>query len=185
MATATEINVAPGTYSADRVHSNVTFTVRHFGAGKFRGGFEDAEATLTVDDAGELQLEGRVKAASVQVKDAQLAGHLQSPDFFDVERYPEISFRSDTIKVGDDGKLDVDGDLTIKGTTKRVHAVGELNYLASDPYGNTRVGIELSTDIDRTEYGVDFAAELPSGVQVAGKEVTLTAELEFVKPNEA
>jgi polyisoprenoid-binding protein YceI len=185
MATATGIEIAPGTYTADPVHSNVTFTVRHFGAGKFRGGFEQAEATLQVSESGELALEGKVQAASVQVKEAQLAGHLKSPDFFDVERYPEISFRAVDLQVGEDGKLEVDGDLTLKATTKRVHASGELTYLAADPYGNARVGIELSTDIDRTEYGVDFAAELPGGVPVVGKEVTLTAELELVKPNQA
>ena len=185
MATATEIRIAPGSYTADPVHSNVTFTVRHFGAGKFRGSFADAAATLDVGESGELQLEGKVQVASVQVKEPQLAGHLKSPDFFDAERFPEISFRSVEIEVGADGKLEVEGDLTIKATTKRVHATGELTYLAADPYGNARVGVELATDIDRTEYGVDFAAELPGGVPVAGKEVTLIAELELIKPTEA
>jgi polyisoprenoid-binding protein YceI len=183
MPTATA-TIAPGKYTADPVHSNVTFTVRHFGAGKFRGAFGEAQAALTVSDAGELELEGQVEAASVQVREPQLAGHLKSPDFFDVERYPQITFHSRELAIGDDGRLEVDGDLTIKATTKRVHATGEITYLPADPYGNARVGIELSTTIDRTEYGVDFAAELPGGVPVAGKEVTLIAELELVNASQ-
>jgi polyisoprenoid-binding protein YceI len=181
MPTATVTAIAAGTYSSDPVHSNVSFTVRHFGAGKFRGGFAEAQATLRVSDAGELKLAGDVQAASVQVKEPHLAAHLKAPDFFDVERYPEIKFRSTDVTVGDDGTLEIDGDLTIKATTKRVHASGEITYSPADPEGNPRVGIELSTTIDRTEFGVDFAAQLPGGIPVAANEVTLIAELELRK----
>jgi polyisoprenoid-binding protein YceI len=181
MPTATVTAIAAGTYSSDPVHSNVSFTVRHFGAGKFRGGFAEAQATLSVSDAGELKLAGDVQAASVQVKEPHLAAHLKAPDFFDVERYPEIKFRSTDVTVGDDGTLEIDGDLTIKATTKRVHASGEITYSPADPEGNPRVGIELSTTIDRTEFGVDFAAQLPGGIPVAANEVTLIAELELRK----
>ncbi len=181
MPTATVTKIAAGTYRSDPIHSNVSFTVRHFGAGKFRGGFAQAEATLTVSDAGELELAGDVQAASVQVKEPHLAAHLKGPDFFDVERYPEITFRSTDIAVGDDGTLEIDGDLTIKGTTKRVHASGEITYSPADLDGNPRVGIELSTTIDRTEFGVDFAAQLPGGIPIAGNDVTLIAELELRK----
>jgi len=181
MPTATATTIDTGTYSADPVHSNVSFTVRHFGAGKFRGGFADAQATLSVSESGELELTGNVKAASVEVKEPHLASHLKSPDFFDVERYPEITFHSTDVTVSDDGTLEIDGDLTIKATTKRVHASGEITYSPADLEGNPRVGIELSTTIDRTEFGVDFAAQLPGGVPIVGNDVTLIAELELRK----
>lgn len=185
MPTATVTTIAAGTYRSDPVHSNVSFTVRHFGAGKFRGGFAEAQATLNVSDSGELELAGDVEAASVDVKEPHLAAHLKSPDFFDAERYPKISFRSTDVAVGDDGTLEIDGDLTIKATTKRVHASGEITYSPADPEGNPRVGIELSTTIDRIEFGVDFAAQLPGGIPVVGNEVTLIAELELRKVDEA
>jgi polyisoprenoid-binding protein YceI len=182
MPTETGIDVTPGIYQRDAVHSSITFTVRHFGAGKFRGGFEDFDASLDVAADGSLTIEGNVKTDSVQVKEPRLASHLKAPDFFDAERYPEMAFKSTNVKVGEYGALEIEGDLTIKGTTKPVTATGELSYTADDGYGNERAGVELETTIDRTEFGVDFTAELPGGVPVASNDVTITAELELVKP---
>ena len=178
----TAIAIAPGSYSYDPVHSSVTFNVRHFGAGKFRGSFADFDATLTVDEGGALALHGVVKVDSVQVKEPRLAGHLASPDFFDAERFPEITFQSTSFNVGEEGTLAVDGDLTLKETTKNVHATGEITFVDDDGYGNARAGVELSTTIDRTEFGVNFAGSLPGGQPVVANDVTLTVELEFVKP---
>jgi polyisoprenoid-binding protein YceI len=181
MPTATATAITPGTYERDAVHSSVGFTVRHFGAGKFRGGFEDFDASLEVGEDGSLTILGTVKVDSVHVREPRLAGHLKSPDFFDVERYPEITFKSTSVDVADDGTLAIEGDLTIKGTTKSVNATGELTYTADDGYGGERAGVELSTTIDRTEFGVDFKAELPGGVAAVADEVTLIAELELAK----
>ncbi|MGD0198792.1 MAG: YceI family protein [Solirubrobacteraceae bacterium] len=185
MAAATATAITPGTYTSDAIHSSFTFTVRHFGAGKFRGGFGDLNATLEVAEGGALAISGTVKTDSVRVNEPQLAGHLKAPDFFDAERYPEISFKSTAVKVADDGSLEIEGELTIKGTTKPVTATGELTYSPDDGYGNERAGVELTTTIDRTDYGVDFKAELPGGVPVVENEVTLLAELELVKPKAA
>jgi polyisoprenoid-binding protein YceI len=178
----TAIAVTPGTYSYDPIHSSVTFSVRHFGAGKFRGSFADFDATLTVDEGGSLALRGVVKVESVQVKEPRLAGHLASPDFFDAERFPEITFQSTSFDVAADGTLAVDGDLTLRETTKNVHATGELTFVEDDGHGNQRVGVELSTTIDRTEFGVNFDGNLPGGQPIVANDVTLTVELEFVKP---
>ena len=89
------------------------------------------------------------------------------------------------VEVVGDGTLEVEGDLTIKATTKRVTATGELTYSADDDHGNERIGVELSTEINRLDYGVDFKAQLPTGIPVAANEVTLIAELELVKPKAA
>lgn len=172
----------PGTYTRDPIHSSVTFSVRHFGAGKFRGAFADFDASLTASEGGSLELTGVVKVDSVQVKEPRLAGHLASPDFFDAERFPEMTFKSTSFNVADDNTLEVDGDLTLKGVTKNVHATGELTSVADDGHGNARVGVELSTTIDRTEYGVSFDGKLPGGEAIAANEVTLNVELELVKP---
>jgi polyisoprenoid-binding protein YceI len=174
--------ITPGTYTHDPIHSSVTFSVRHFGAGKFRGAFTDFDASLAVADDKSLTLTGTVKVASVQVKEPRLAGHLASPDFFDAERFPEITFASTNFNVAADGTLEVDGDLTLKGVTKNVHATGELTYLTDDGYGNERLGVELSTTIDRTEFGVSFAGNLPGGEAIVANDVTLNVELELIKP---
>jgi polyisoprenoid-binding protein YceI len=177
---ATEIK--PGTYDRDPVHSSVTFSVRHFAAGKFRGSFADFDASLVVADDGALALTGVVKVDSVQVKEPRLDGHLKSPDFFDAERYPEFTFKSTSFKVADDGTLDVDGDLTIRETTKNVHATGELTFLDDDGYGNGRAGVELTTTINRKDFGVNFDGALPGGQPIVADDVTLTVELELVQP---
>jgi polyisoprenoid-binding protein YceI len=182
MATASATAIKPGTYSRDAVHSSVSFSVRHFGAGKFRGSFGDFDTTLTVAEDGAISLTGTVNVDSVHVREPQLAGHLKSPDFFDVERYPEFTFASTSFNVADDGTVDVTGDLTIKGTTKSVHATGELTYVDNDGYGNERAGVELSTTIDRTDYGIDFGGTLPGGQAIVANEVTLHVELELIKP---
>ncbi len=117
----------------------------------------------------------------MQVREPQLAGHLKSPDFFDAERYPQFSFQSTSFDVAADGTLAVEGELEIKGTTKRVHATGELTYMPDDGYGNERAGVELTTTIDRTDYGIDFAATLPGGQPVVANDVTLNVELELIK----
>jgi polyisoprenoid-binding protein YceI len=181
MPTGTETTITPGTYTRDPIHSSVTFSVRHFGAGKFRGSFNDFDANLTVGDDGSLALAGTVTVDSVQVREPQLAGHLKSPDFFDAERYPQFSFQSTSFDVAADGTLAVEGELEIKGTTKRVHATGELTYMPDDGYGNERAGVELTTTIDRTDYGIDFAATLPGGQPVVANDVTLNVELELIK----
>lgn len=181
MPATTAVGITPGTYSLDPVHSNVTFTVRHFGAGKFRGAFTDFDAGLVVGDDGELTITGAVKVPSVSVKEPKLAAHLQSPDFFDAERYPEMTFKSTSITANRDGSLEVEGDLTLKGTTKPVQAQGELTYTDDDGYGGQRAGVELTTTIDRTEFGVDFNAQLPGGVAAVANDVTLQIELELKK----
>src|SRR5690242_17452765 len=118
MSVATE-TLPTGTWQFDKVHSSAGFAVKHMVVSTFRGQFEDFDATFEVDENGEAKLVGTVRPGSVSVKDENLAAHLQSPEFFDTERYPEIRFESTSIRREGD-ELIVDGDLTIKGNT---HAV--------------------------------------------------------------
>lgn len=163
-----------GSWNFAAVHSSAQFSVPYLVA-KFRGSFEEVEASLQ-----DGQLSGSVKVASISVKDPNLIGHLLAPDFFDGERYPEISFRSTNIAVdGDDVQLD--GELTMKGVTKPLHATGTIEGPTEDFMGNTRLGLALTTIIDRTEFGVSWNADLPKGGKALSNDVTLSVELEFHK----
>jgi polyisoprenoid-binding protein YceI len=179
MSTQT-LTIAPaGTWSLDPVHSSVGFEVPYL-AGTFKGDFNEVAAGLTVD--GErASLEGSAKVASVDVKDENLAAHLQSPDFFDAERHPELRFTAEDISLDGDRNVSVAGELTIKGVTKPVKVTGKVTAPIADAYGNDRIGLNLVTIVDRTEFGVNWNNPLPSGEPSLANDVTILADLQFVK----
>jgi polyisoprenoid-binding protein YceI len=163
-----------GAWKFSAVHSAITFSVPYVVA-SFSGSFEDVAATL-VDG----RLSGTATVNSVDVKDEDLAAHLMSAEFFDVDNHPEIT-SSEEIEINGD-EVQVDGDLTIKGITQAVHAAGTVEGPTEDFTGNTRLGLTLKTTIDRTAYGVSWNADLPSGGPALSDNVELTVELEFVRP---
>jgi polyisoprenoid-binding protein YceI len=167
--------IAGGTWKSDPIHSSVAFAVRHMGVAPFRGGFKDFDATL-VDG----RLVGAARVESISTEDETLTGHLLSPDFFDAERHPELRFEAEEIRRDSDDVV-VSGQLTLKGETKPVELRGSISGPVTDPYGNARIGLELETTIDRTDFGIDWNAELPSGGQMLADEVELTAQLELVQ----
>ena len=177
------LTIAPaGTWSLDPVHSSVDFEVSYL-AGTFKGGFDEIGAELAVD--GErATLEGTAKVASVDVKDENFSAHLQSPDFFDAERHPELRFTAEEIRLDGDRKVSVAGELTIKGVTRPVTVTGTVTAPLVDPYGNERIGLNLATKIDRTDFDVNWNNPLPSGEPSLANDVTILAELQFVKPGE-
>jgi polyisoprenoid-binding protein YceI len=170
--------VAPaGTWTADPIHSNVSFEVGYAGVNMFRGSFREFSATLSGDS-----LEGSARVASVDVKDEQLNGHLQTPDFFDAERHPEISFRATELVRHADDSVTGRGELTIKGVTQPITLHGTIAPApATDPFGRDRLGLRLESSIDRTEYGVSWNAPNQSGGDYLANDVKLVAELAFVK----
>ncbi len=178
MSTSTELRIPVGTYRADTVHSNVGFAVKHMVVATFRGRFEEYDATLTVGDDGAPRLTGTVDPKSIVVKDENLAIHLQSPDFFDSERHPQLAFESDAVRFDGD-EVVVDGRLTIKGATRPVEGRGTVVGPIEDPYGNTKIGLELTTVVDRTEFGLNWNAPLPKGGVALANEVTLVLDLEL------
>jgi polyisoprenoid-binding protein YceI len=163
-----------GDWQFSPVHSSADFSLKYLVA-KFRGRFEELDANLS-----DGVLTGSVKVASVNVKDPTLIGHLQSPDFFDAEQFPEISFTSEILEIDGD-TLTLEGELTLKGITKPVHATGTVNGPTEDFMGNTRLGFTLETKINRTEFGLNWNADLPKGGKALSDEVTLVVELEFGK----
>src|ERR671922_1512269 len=173
--TTTEIRqtLPTGTWHLDPVHSSIGFELAYMG-GVFRGQFREVEATIA---AGGVT--GSAKVASVDVKDENLTAHLQSPEFFDVERFPELRFASTDI-TGDE-ELTVRGEITIKGVTQPVELTGRATEPLTDAYGRERIGLTLSTTLDRTAFGLNWNLPLPSGEPALASEVTLVAELYFVR----
>jgi polyisoprenoid-binding protein YceI len=171
----TETQVVPaGTWTVDKVHSNIGFAVDYL-AGTFTGSFSDFDAEVR-----DGVLRGSAKVASIQVKDPNLEAHLQAPDFFDAERYPEITFESkDNRRDGD--RLTIDGEITIKGHTEPVEISGVISDPINDPYGGERFGLKLEAKIDRTKFGVNWNNPLPSGEQALSNEVTLIADVQLSK----
>jgi polyisoprenoid-binding protein YceI len=177
LESTTTLAPAGTTWAADPVHSDVAFEVEYSGVSTFRGSFRDFDATLEGST-----LAGSARVASIDVKDEQLSGHLQSPDFFDGERYPEIIFRADGLAVADDGSVTGSGELTIKGVTKPVELKGRLSAAPSvDPFGREKLGLSVGTSIDRKEFGISWNAPNQSGGNYLGDEVTLKADLTFVR----
>jgi polyisoprenoid-binding protein YceI len=177
LESTTTLAPAGTTWAADPVHSNVSFEVEYAGVSIFRGSFRDFDATLEG-----TALAGSARVASVDVKDEQLSGHLQSPDFFDAERHPEISFSADALSLDEGGAVSGAGELSIKGVTKPVELKGRLASGPSvDPFGRERLGLSLETAIDRNEFGVAWNAPNQTGGNYLGDEVVLKADLTFTR----
>jgi polyisoprenoid-binding protein YceI len=178
MSTVTQA-LPTGTWNVDPTHSNVEFAVDYL-VGTFRGTFTPFGVTLTVDENGEARLTGSALAEHVQVKDQNLETHLQSPDFFDTERAPELRFESTSIRLEGDG-VTVEGTLTIRGESRPVKLTGTFSDAIEDYLGQQRIGLVLDTTVDRTDFGINWNLPLPSGKQALGNEVRIHTELYFVK----
>ena len=168
-----------GHWQLDPTHSSASFAVKHMGVATFRGRFEKFDVTLNVSEDS-TELLGTVDVSSLKVKDENLQGHLAAPDFFDLERYPEIHFRSDSIR-RDGDELIVDGELTIKGNTRAIEARGEIAGPAVTLGDYVKLGITLETIIDRTAFGLNWNAPLPKGGFAVANDVKLIVELELLK----
>ncbi len=171
----TQIEAVPaGTWSADKVHSTVGFAVKYM-VGTFQGSFSDFDAEIR-----DGVLRGLARVASIEVKDPNLTAHLRAPDFFDAERFPELKFESRNIK-RDGDRLEIEGEITIKGHTEPVLITGVIGEPIDDPYGGERFGLTLEAKIDRTAFGVSWNNPLPSGDPALSNEVTLIADLQLAR----
>jgi len=180
MMTTLATQLPTGLWQVDPVHSTAGFAVKHMVVSTFRGRFEDFDARLESVDGGDVRLTGRVRADSIVVKDENLAAHLTAPDFFDTQRYPEILFESTSVSRDGDALI-VEGELTIKGQTRRIRGEGTIVDAHEDPYGNQRIGLSLETAVDRTEFGLNWNAPLPRGGVALANNVKLQLELELVQ----
>jgi polyisoprenoid-binding protein YceI len=170
--------VPVGTWQLDPVHSSVGFEVDYM-AGTFKGAFRDVEAKLDVEDSG-AHLEGAAKVASVDVKDENLATHLQSPDFFDAEQHPELHFTATDIAL-DGETAEIRGEITIKGITKPIALAGSSTAPATDAFGSERFALKIATTVDRTEFGLNWNMPLPTGQPALANGVRIVGDLYFVQ----
>ncbi len=170
--------IPAGTWVVDPVHSSIAFAVTHNGVTTFRSDFDRYEARLTGGD--QPRLEGTVEVESIDIDEEMLKGHLLSPEFFDVQRFPRLRFTSTELSVGEDGSARIAGELEIHGEKREVEASGRFAQLGADLAGKERVGLSLETTVDRRSFGLDWQAELPSGGEVLDYAVTISVELELV-----
>ena len=162
-----------GTWNADPVHSTVGFAIDYM-AGTFQGTFSQVESQVADEE-----LYGTAQVSSIQVKDPNLEAHLQSPDFFDAERHPELTFRSREI-TRDGDEFSIAGELTMKGHTEPVEIRGHVTEPIQDPFGNERFGLKLETTVDRT-FGISWNNPLPTGDPALSNDVTIIADLQYVR----
>jgi polyisoprenoid-binding protein YceI len=171
-----------GTWAIDPVHSEVSFLVRHMMVSKVRGRFDKFEGTIvTAEDPLASTVTASVDLDSINTGQEQRDAHIRSADFFEVEKYPTMTFVSTAIKGGEEGFI-LEGDLTLKGITKAVAFNLEVNGIGPDAYGGTRIGFSAETQIGRSEFGVNFNGPIPGvpgGVAVS-ENVTINLEVEGV-----
>ena len=173
---------AAGAYSLDVSHSSVGFSVRHLMVGKTRGRFAAFTGTVVVaEDPLASSVEVEIDAASIDTRDEQRDGHLRSPDFFDVENHPTLSYRSTRVTPAGQGQWNVDGELTIRGVTRNVPLEVTYEGSVTDPWGNPRAGFSAKAELDREAFGLTWNQVLETGGVLVGKKVTIEIEAEGVR----
>jgi len=171
-----------GTWNVDPMHSRLGFAVTHLGISTVRGSFKDFEGTLEVgDDVSSAKAHGTVQVNSIDTGQPDRDGHLLNSDFFDGEKYPEITFESTSIEGTGDNQVKVTGDLTIMGTTKEVELAGTIGGIETDPFGDERVGLEVHGEVDRTDFGMKFNIPLDSGAFTMSEKVQLTIDISGIR----
>jgi polyisoprenoid-binding protein YceI len=177
-----EVIPAPGVFTLDPAHSHVGFAVRHMMIAKVRGRFTDFTGTLRVaEDPFQSGVEVDVAVASIDTRDVQRDTHLRSPDFFDVERFPTLTFRSTRVRANGGDSVRMDGDLTLHGVTKRVALDVVYDGVGEDLWGGQRVGFSATGEVDREAFGLTWNQPLASGGVLVGRQVRLEIESEFVR----
>ena len=167
----------------DKTHSSVNFSVRHLMVSKVRGQFHDWTGTLALDsdDITKSKVDVVIQAASIDTKEEKRDAHLRSADFFDVDKFPTLAFKSTSIEKISDEEIKIHGELTIHGVTKAVVLVTEVSGIQKDPWGGTRTGFSASTSIERADFGLHWNAALEAGGVVVGKKVEITLEIEAIQ----
>ena len=185
MSTATTPEVSVTTiWNIDPVHSHAEFKVKHMMISNVKGEFSGVTGKLKLDgaDITKSVVEASIDAANISTREPQRDAHLKSADFFDVEKFPNLTFKSTRVSKNGDGVLEVAGDLAIHGVTRNVvFEVEGPTAPMKDPWGNTRVGLFATTRINRKDFGLGWNSTLETGGILVGEEVTITLDVEFIK----
>jgi polyisoprenoid-binding protein YceI len=181
-----EIKSTTTLWNIDPVHSTAQFKVKHMMISNVKGEFTSLKGSLKFDeqDVANSHVEAEIDATTINTREPQRDAHLKSADFFDVEKFPSLSFRSTSVSTKGADELAVGGELTIHGVTRPVtFTVEGPSAPAKDPWGNTRIGLSATTKINRKDFGLTWNAALETGGILVGEEVTITLDVQFVKGN--
>jgi polyisoprenoid-binding protein YceI len=182
MPAATSTLTPTGTWNVDPSHSTIGFAVKHMGIATVRGEFDEFAGTVEVgEDPASARAFGTVQTTSVNTNEEQRDGHLRSPDFFDAEQFPELTYESTRIESLDEETFRITGNLTIHGETREVTLHAAVQGTDVDPWGNERVGLEVTGELSRGEYGMTFNQALGSGNMLVGDKVKLSLDISAVK----
>jgi polyisoprenoid-binding protein YceI len=178
---ATVTSVPTGTWNVDPAHSEVGFHVKHMGIATVKGSFKEFAGSLTIAEDGTATASGTVQVASVDTREAQRDEHLKSPDFFDAATHEQITFQSTSITAVDDETFKITGDITIHGITKPITLEAVFEGTDEDPWGNTRVGLTVTGQINRSDFEMKFNQALGSGNMLVSDKVKLQLDISAVK----
>jgi len=179
-STITTTSIPAGTYTIDPSHSSIEFTVKHMGLATVRGQFTEFEGSME-SDGERASVTGTVQASSVTTHNQQRDEHLVTNDFFGVEDNPQISFQADSIELDEDGSVRIPGQITIKGVTRDIELTGDYAGGGMDPWGNERVGLDVSAKVDRRDFGLEWNQPLAGGGLLVSNNVTLLLSASAVK----
>jgi polyisoprenoid-binding protein YceI len=180
---STDLDELTGDYTIDPIHSSIGFAARHAMVTKVRGTFDEFDGRIHLDasDPSKSSAAVTIKAASIDTRNADRDAHLRSNDFFAMDEYPEIVFESTNVEPVDDTTFRVTGDLTIRGVTRPITFDLEYNGSATDPFGNKRVGLEGSVQVNRKDWGITWNAPLEFGGVIVSDKVTLEFDISAIK----
>jgi polyisoprenoid-binding protein YceI len=182
MATRTAPLIPTGIWTVDAAHSSVEFSVKHMGIANVRGKFSEFEGTLDMkEELASSRARGSVKVASIDTGESQRDDHLRSPDFFNVQEFPEITFESTRVEAIDDESSRVYGNLTMHGVTREIKLEVVIQGTDTDPWGNTRAGLEVVGKLKRNDFDMKFNQALGSGNLVVADKVTLALDVSAVR----
>jgi polyisoprenoid-binding protein YceI len=182
-STATSATLIPtGTWAVDPSHSTVGFSVKHLGIATVRGRFEEFEGTLEIgEDLSSARAFGTAQVNSINTDEPGRDEHLRSADFFGAEANPELRFESTSVSQLDEDTFEIEGDLTMNGVTNPVTLTAVVEGTETDPWGNDRVGLEVTGRVNRTDWNMNFNQALGSGNLLVGEKVTLSLDISAVK----
>jgi polyisoprenoid-binding protein YceI len=184
MSTTTSSPANLTTWKLDPAHSTAEFKIKHMMISHVKGSFAGLSGTLTLHEPEHTltSIEASIDVATINTGDAQRDGHLKSAEFFDVEKYPNMTFKSTRVEPKSNGDFAVTGDLAIHGVTKTVtFSITDVSDKAKDPWGNTRIGLFATTKINRKDFGLTWNTALEAGGFLVGEEATINLEVQFIK----
>lgn len=178
--------MARSNWNIDTTHSGIHFSVRHMVIAKVRGSFRKYSGTVALDeqDLTASSVSVRIEAASIDTGVEQRDNHLRSADFFDVEKFPALTFQSTKVEKGSGNSLRVTGNLTIRDVTREVVLEAEQLGIGKDPWGNIKAAFEAKTSVDRSDFGLKWNQALEAGGVLVGEKVEISLELQAVKAQE-